>query len=160
MINKTCTNCNEPKPATTEFFHAYPRNTDGLRGECKVCHKARKRAWEAAHPEKVRASKRRRYAANPETDLERAKKWQQENPERYRANMENWYAGNGDALKESMRLDRIAHPEKYREYDLKKKFGITLEDFETRLNEQDRKCASCETTEPKGPNNYVFDLGE
>jgi len=151
MTNKTCSKCLQPKSATLKFFHAYPRNLDGLRGQCKDCHRKIKKTWNATHPENILADKKRLYAANPEPALRRAKKWQQDNPERYKARMGKWYAENGGVLKESMRLDRLANPEKYREYELKKKFGITLEEFERRLNEQGKKCASCGTTDPKGP---------
>lgn len=150
---KTCVRCKQPKPANADNFHKYPRNSDGLRSYCKPCAQDLKREWEKKNPDKVRAAKNRRNAANPEPNRARAKKWAQDNPERYKANMDKFYEENKEAILESHRLDRLTNPEKYREYELQKKFGITIEAFESRFNEQGRKCAGCGTTEPKGPHN-------
>lgn len=38
--------------------------------------------------------------------------------------------------------------EKHREYLFKKKYDITLEDYDTMLKEQDGRCAICDTTNP------------
>ncbi len=35
---KVCRICREALPADAEFFYRSRRNTDGLRGECKVCY--------------------------------------------------------------------------------------------------------------------------
>lgn len=37
MQTKTCTQCKEEKPATTEYFHSEKRSTDGIRSCCKPC---------------------------------------------------------------------------------------------------------------------------
>jgi hypothetical protein len=49
---------------------------------------------------------------------------------------------------------RIDHPEEVyravRKYHLKKTFGITLEQYDAMLMKQGRRCAICNTTDPRG----------
>jgi hypothetical protein len=158
METKICIKCREPKPATLEFFHNYPRNTDGMRGECKTCVKLQKKAWEAANPEKVKAAKRRRNAANPQSNRNRAKQWRIDNPEKYKANMQRWYQENREEVLAEIKADRKTNPEKYRAYELKEHFGITLELFNKILGQQGDGCACCGSTKPDGPHKqFVVD---
>jgi hypothetical protein len=46
-----------------------------------------------------------------------------------------------------MREHRKRNPDKFRNIDLKKKFGITLEQYETMLNEQNGVCAICKRSD-------------
>ena len=59
---KTCTKCNESKPATREFFGSTPKGN--LRGSCRTCMNARSRSFAQRNPESVRrrASLRRQQA--------------------------------------------------------------------------------------------------
>jgi len=62
--------------------------------------------------------------------------------ERYRANPELYRARRRAAYK--------ADPSKVRGYDLKKKYKITLEEYNEMLVKQNGKCAVCFTNKPKG----------
>ncbi len=57
---------------------------------------------------------------------------------------------NKEAICARSRQWRLDNPERAKSYDLKKKYGITLEDKQKMLIEQDGKCAGCGTTEPGG----------
>ena len=55
--------------------------------------------------------------------------------------------------KEKAREFRRTRKEWTRNYDLKRFYGITIEQFEEMKQAQDGKCAICKTTEPKGRHN-------
>lgn len=59
-LHRTCRECGETKPSS--LFVA-----DKTHVRCKQCHAARRRAYRAAHPEKVREQKRESQRRNPDT---------------------------------------------------------------------------------------------
>ncbi|MGH9084278.1 MAG: endonuclease VII domain-containing protein [Acidimicrobiales bacterium] len=88
---------------------------EGLRGECKACNLAAKRS---------------RYAADPQKYIEMVQRWQLANPERVRA----------------VRRARNSRPEvKRRQRDdyYMRTYGISADDFDRLLDEQNGGCAIC-----------------
>lgn len=99
---KTCTGCLECKPESDFYFD---KKSNALMSKCKVCIRARSRAYRAANLEKAKASQARyreehhdeiaervatRYAESPELQAAaqaRVKQWKIDNPERVK---ENW----------------------------------------------------------------------
>jgi len=88
---------------------------DGYRNDCKACNLA---------------AKHERYRRNPQQTIDRVKKWQADNPERHAENQERWRVSGGKS-----RSNRKSH--------LKRKFGITQEQYEEMLAAQDGGCAIC-----------------
>jgi hypothetical protein len=116
---KCCKVCGATKPATE--FYANATGKDGLRRDCKACNLA------------ARAAK---YAENPQPYIDRVKKWQQENPERLNA----------------YRREYRQRPERKfadREGYLKRKYGITIADYDRMFDEQGRVCAICGKPRPE-----------
>lgn len=74
---KTCIKCGLEK-AVTEF---YPRQ-----GDCKLCYKARVRAYRLANIERIRQYDRDRAASRTEQNAKVGKAWREAHPDRYRAN--------------------------------------------------------------------------
>lgn len=125
---KTCRVCLEQKPLSE--FHRANGTRDGRRGECKVCFRALWRARYDADPE------RRRRAS------ERARRWAVDNPDRVAESKARRRASGQLRL-----IQRRAH--------LKRKYGITVEDYEAMLTAQEGGCAICRAPEPEGQSLHV-----
>ena len=85
-------------------------------------------AMSAATAEKNRKRAKAWAEANPERNRSRARKWSEENAEYARQRSRQWYCNNTD---------------KKRARDLRIKFGITPEIYETMLASQNGVCAIC-----------------
>jgi hypothetical protein len=110
---KRCTKCGELQPL--DNFYRAPGGADGLRGDCKDCF--RKRAAE-------------RYRQDPDKVKSRVKKWQQENAERL-----NEYRRSRRQNPDVKRRERDGH--------LRRKYGITADDYDRMLAQQEGGCAIC-----------------
>lgn len=110
---KLCRLCKIEK--LLDDFHRANGTRDGHRGECKECFRAQAKA---------------RYPQVRDQAIERAKKWREDNIERFRENQRRMRS-----TPEGKRRQREGH--------LKRKFGMTIEDYKRMLEEQGGGCATC-----------------
>lgn len=115
-VKKRCKHCGELKD--DELFYADAASRDGRRPECKACTAVRRKRW---------------YQANREQEMARVRAWQESNKDRHLANQRA----------------RRARPEvraRERAGYLKRKFGITPEQYDEMLAAQGGVCALCGRT--------------
>jgi hypothetical protein len=116
---KRCVKCGDSKPI--EQFYRSGGMADGRRNDCIACNLAAKKA---------------RTALDPQANRDRVKKWQDENPERLKAYQREY----------RQRPERKAAE---REGHLKRKYGITVADYERMLEAQNGVCAICGEPRPE-----------
>lgn len=136
---KRLDNCVECGVKLTER-NRYPR-----RNYCRPCYRPIKRATDAEqykkHKPKRRVSMKAYYDANRERELERSRKWRQENAERMRAYRRT----------PQRRASQIAGQRRRRLV----KHGLSLEAYDSMLENQGGGCAICGTKTP-GARTGVF----
>ena len=110
---KRCTKCGLEQPL--ENYYRAKGTRDGHRSECKTCFSIRSAA---------------RHAANPEPGRARARQWQRDNPDRVRAQRQAAKASGRRAAQ-----DRRSY--------LKRKYGITPEQYDEMFASQHGGCAIC-----------------
>jgi hypothetical protein len=131
-VKKTCGRCNTPKLLT--FFGRDRSAKDGLMSLCKLCRNEEAREWKRTHPESVKASKKKYNQSGKASEM-----WRKQRLRRL------------DKIKVYQDKYREANREKIRTQDRSKKlmdkFGITLEEYDRMLQEQNGTCALCKQPE-------------
>jgi len=95
MSEKTCRQCNVPKPLNQ--FYEHPQMADGHLNKCIVCVKARVKARALADPERERRECREKMRRPKYRALNKA--WLAANPERAQAIQDRWLEKNYDKRK-------------------------------------------------------------
>ena len=116
---KSCSNkdCNEINPKPLTEFSKSKRSNDGLQIICKKCQASKTREWYSSNKEYCIKKRSERFQKNKLQDSANVLKWQRENPDKLRG------------------------------YHLKRKYGITLEQYNGLFINQNGLCKICNKTE-------------
>jgi hypothetical protein len=111
---KTCKDCGEAFPATTEFFHADKYGRGGLNCCCRPCANARQRTYRHATCERRSAKRRRDWEQNNDDATRKQREYRATHPEVrekvYRHHCQ-WATENPDRVRELVRRYRAHHRE-------------------------------------------------
>lgn len=77
MQTKQCTQCKETKDVSC--FYRRPKNSSGLRSDCKSCCAKQNRAYNIANRESISQYNKKYKTANLERELERHRHWYRDN---------------------------------------------------------------------------------
>jgi len=129
-----CSKCHEEKPASD--FYARKESSTGYRKDCKVC--CNQRASQYG---------KRYYQKNKQKIAAKAKTFREENPE---------------VMRERYDRHKEKHPMGNRTAQWKYRYGISLDEVQTKFESQGGRCACCEEeiphyTEFKGKN-HLFHI--
>lgn len=133
-MSKLCSKCKQVKP-DDEFYPS--QRTQGW-ARCKTCFRSYYSTEESR--KRVKAWNRKWYKKNRAHANKMANKWRSDNREHYR----KWQSEYGKANRR-----------KFREYNLKRNYGITVDDYEQMLKDQDGHCACCTSTKGCGRTNAL-----
>jgi hypothetical protein len=111
---KTCTSCGIAKLATAEFFGINSGGKYGLRGQCRVCWRARVR--ELIQRPEIRLKRQENARAYVESGraATRRREWEKNNPEKVAAQKRRLRAKHKDRIREEERSRRAANRAAYR----------------------------------------------
>jgi hypothetical protein len=118
MQTKICLVCNVEKPFSS--FHKAKKEKDGLQYSCIECSKR----YHA-----------KRYIEQKEKINAQIKKYRMENKEKLAQSQNIWKSKNPEKVKKYQRATNL------------KKFGISLQDYEKKFEEQKGLCAICKKPE-------------
>lgn len=124
ILTQICSKCNKTKPLTCNNF-SWRNDNKKFRADCKECINYLKR-------EKNKTQEQKDYMKNYNT------KYYIKNCEMVKENQRKRNRENPDYMKNYMKLHY--DPIKQKEYDLKKGYGITIENYNSLLIKQKFKC--------------------
>lgn len=139
VTEKRCSKCKTTKPVAD--FHREHATKTGLAQWCRSCVSAKQRRYREANAEKVKAARKKWADENAEYVRQKAR-------DRYRENRAAILAARRERAPEYRRRFRAKDPERTREADrradLRRHYGIEVEDYERMLAEQGGVCAICQ----------------
>jgi len=123
MREKQCSKCKKLLPLDCFTKDIYQKS--GLRPSCKECRKQKGQKYYLENKEKINRRQKKYRTANKDKERLRGKIWYRENSDRKKGYSSKYFE------------------EVKRNCDYKRKFNITLDDYDKMFKEQDGVCGIC-----------------
>lgn len=179
VLTKTCTNCGETKVLSD--YYKDKKGRLGVQARCKSCNKIRKKAYNDANKDKIKAYNQKHYVEKREVHRECSKRYYEKNSEQIKANAKRWEKENPERKaernaqyrKEKPELQKarqmrykLNNPERVRELGVKHSherrarmreliYDLTEEQWQDTLKEFSHSCAYCGKTNCKLEQEHV-----
>lgn len=108
-------------------YWACKHSKDGFDWKCKACTRELTRAWNIRNKEKLRQTRHTWYVKNKEKHNQRSRAWQKE------------------------------HPNVQRASNVRRKFNLSLEEYDDRLAKQNHRCWMCDTPQSVAGQGFGLD---
>jgi hypothetical protein len=136
-----CCICNKEK-LITDFYKDNSKKF-GISDTCKVCSKKYSREYAQNHHNKVIEYQNEYREKNKNKKQEYQKQYYEKNKKELRAYRAKYKNEHEEEIKEQQKQYRLKYPEKIKNHDLLSGHGITLNDYNKMLKEQNNGCAIC-----------------
>lgn len=137
---KICTACKQEKPL--DLFGKRKHSKDGIRHECKECSNKRTRGYYDKNAQEIRRKTREDRKKDPVKFREAELKWYSKNHTEKSTKAAKWYRDNTERVRARL---------------LMRKYGITIEQYHTKLVEQNYACDICKRHESAFTNRLSVD---
>ena len=152
METKICSKCKQEK--SVGEFNKETRKKYGLRTECRECSKQyyaenkekfkeNYKLYRAESKENIKKYNKKYYAENKEKIKESRKQYREKNPKKIKEIAKKYYLENSEEIRKNKKQYREKNLEIYKNARLKRKYGITLEQYNAMSQEQDNVCFIC-----------------
>lgn len=137
---KVCVICKQAK-SIHDFFKS-KREKDGLSRDCKDCNMKRAKEWNARHPERRKATRRKNYEENKEKYLQISTEWNREHSDKHVESNRKWRENNPE------KYAALSHKHSIIKKDRKIKAGEipTTEEIRELIISSKKKCFWCGKT--------------
>lgn len=134
---KVCSKCKQEKDEGG--FHKDKSKKDGLFSSCRECEKR----FHAANESGIKERNKKYREENKTKIKEGQKKWREENKEILKQKKKHYRENYQDKIKESRKKYKEKHPGRIRDQEIRKKYGITLQQKDQMCDRQNGCCIIC-----------------
>lgn len=142
---KQCSKCKEMKPLPEFYLH---ESTRKLHSKCKLCQVLESRQWRAKNPEKCRETAKRYNEKTKEKAAAYGAKYWKKNKKKLQKYHRKYHKKHAAEISARNKKKRAESPipydrEQRRKSHLKITFGLSIDDYDKLVKNQNGACAVC-----------------